>query len=402
MIWTLNFPSEIIGMSKQKEQVILFLSSGAGISAATVDVSTGKKGKEQSVYAAPGKEGVHPMVLNDASGNFKCLVIRTDATRGERFPKAADRNAMVKLITITADQQLNVTEKEVKPAGGGTAFVGVVVNDDGELSVASQNEGRLLVKQFSSQGDPLNKLTASFSLKKKGTYIPAMTMDRQNEKAVLLGMHYQGTKSNRNIFYAFDFDAGKVITSQEEELDKDAARALRAVKEHKGPAGQVGSMEDLHIVDILPTADKIIVLKEMRSAGFSGHITDLFHEYIVVSFYDRTWKPLGHIAYDKMLQTSTSGRSLGYWMDNSKLYLVANALSSVLADYASLLLTIDVASMQLEKTSVLEKPGPEKRSFIEAGGTLHFGSLLYLQNMVPQKAHYNTRFMHTVLQKVEL
>ncbi len=161
-------------------------------------------------------------------------------------------------------------------------------------------------------------------------------------------------------------------------------------------------MEDLHIVDILQTADKIIVLKEMRSAGASGHIIDLFHEYIVVSFYDRTWKPLGNVAYDKMLQTSTSGRSLGYWMDNGKLYLVANALSSVLADYASLLLTIDVASMQLEKTAVLDKTGLEKRAFIEAGGTLHFENILYLQNMVPQKAHYNTRFMHTVLQKVEL
>ncbi len=118
-MWTLNFPSEITGMGKQKEQLILFLSSDAGISAATVDVSTGKKGKEQSVYAPSGKEGVHPTVLNDASGNFKCLVIRTDATKGERFPKAADKNAMVKLITITADQQLNLTAKELKPAGGG-------------------------------------------------------------------------------------------------------------------------------------------------------------------------------------------------------------------------------------------------------------------------------------------
>ena len=48
------------------------------------------------------------------------------------------------------------------------------------------------------------------------------------------------------------------------------------------------------------------------------------------------------------------------------------------------------------------KLGLEKRSFIEAGGTIHFGNVLYLQNMVPQKGHYNTRFMHTVLQKVEL
>ena len=216
-------------------------------------------------------------------------------------------------------------------------------------------------------------------------------------------MHYRSSnKSKQNIFYAFDFTAKKVITSNEEELDKDFARSLHAVKEHKGPAGRAGSIEDLQIVDILQTTDKIIAIKEMRSAGISGDIIDLIHEYIVVSFYDRTWKPLGNIAYNKMLQTSTSGHSLGYWMENGKLYIVANALSSVLVDYASLLLTIDVDSMQLEKTSVLDKLGLEKRSFIEAGGTIHFGNVLYLQNMVPQKGHYNTRFMHTVLQKVEL
>lgn len=402
VIWTLNFSPTIIGIGKQKEQVILFFSSDAGISATTVDISTGKKGKEQSVYASSGKEGVHAAVLNDASGNFECLVIRIDATRGERFPKATDKNAMLKLITITADQQLNLTAKELKPAGAGNAFVGVAVNDEGELFVGSQNEGQLLVEQFSAQGDPLHKLTASFPLKKKGSYIPVMTVDRQNKKAVLLGMHYESSsKSNRNIFYAFDFGAGKVVTGNEEELNKDFARSLHAVKAHKGPSGRMGSIEDLHIVAILQTADKIIAIKEMRSAGISDHIIDLFHEYIVVSFYDRNWKPLGNIGYDKMLQTSTSGRSLGYWVENGKLYMVANALSNVLVDYVSLLLTIDVNSMQLEKTAVLDKPGLEKRSFVEAGGTLHFGNILYLQNMVPQKAHYNTKFMHTVLQKVE-
>ena len=89
-------------------------------------------------------------------------------------------------------------------------------------------------------------------------------------------------------------------------------------------------------------------------------------------------------------------------MDNGKLYIVANALSSILADYATLLLTVDIKSMQWQKTSVLDKSGLEARSFIEAGGTIHFGNILYVHNMIPQKAHYNTRFMHTVLQKVEL
>jgi hypothetical protein len=75
--------------------------------------------------------------------------------------------------------------------------------------------------------------------------------------------------------------------------------------------------------------------------------------------------------------------------------------SLVSNEYSSLLLTIDVNGVQLQKTSVLDKTGLEARSFIEAGGTIHFGNILYLQNMLPQKAHYNTRFMHTVLQKVE-
>jgi hypothetical protein len=404
VVWTLNFTSAVLGIGKQKNGVIVFLWTDVGISATIVDVFTGKNGREQGVYSTTKKEGAHPIVLNDAAGNFKSLVLRIDATHGERFPETSDRNAITKLMTITADEQLNLNGKELKLVGAGNTFVGVAVNDEGELFVCSQNEGQIFVEQFSAQGNQLNKLTTSFSLKKKGSYISAMTIDPQNKKAVLLGMHYESDKkSSKNIFYTCDFTAKKVIASNEEELDKDFARSLHAVKEHRGPAGRLGSIEDLQIVDILPIADKIIVIKEMRSAGNpTSSVIDLFHEYVVVSFYDRSWKLLGNVAYDKMLQTSSSGRSLGYWMDNGKLYIVANALSSILADYATLLLTIDVNSMQLQKISVLDKSGLEARSFIEAGGTIRFGNVLYLQNMIPQKAHYNTRFMHTVLQRVDL
>lgn len=401
--WTLNFPSAIIGIGKQKEQVLVFLRSDAGISLTAVDLSTGKSASEQAVYVPAKKEGDHEILLNDAAGNSRYLVIRVDATHGERFPETSDRDAVAKLITITADAQLHLTKKELKLAGNGNAFVGVATNEDNELFVASQNAGALLVEQFSPQGEPVNKLTTSFSLKKKGTFVPVMTIDSRNSKTVLLGMHYESSnKSSKNIFYAFDFASKKISVSGEEELDKDFARSLHAVKEHKGLAGRIGSIEDLQIVDILPTTDKFIVIKEMRSAGMDEHRIDLFHEYIVVSFYDRSWKLLQNIAYDKMLQTGSSGRSLGYWMDNGKLYIVANALTSVLVEYASLLLTVDINSMQLEKTRVLDKTGLEAKSFIEAGGTIHFGNILYVQNMLPQKAHYNTRFMHTVMQKVEL
>lgn len=404
VLWTLDFTSAVLGIGKQKDGVIVFLWTDSGISATMVDATTGKNGKEQGVYSATKKEGAHPIVLNDGAGNFKYLIIRIDATHGERFPETSDRDAISKLIAITADEQLNLNAKELKLVGSGNAFVGTAVNDEGELFVSSQNEGQILVEEFSAQGTQLNKLMASFSLKRKGAYIPVMTIDPQNKKAVLLGMHYDSDKkSSRNIFYAFDFAVKKVTGSNEEDLDKDFGRSLHAVKEHKGPAGRLGSIEDLQIVDILPTTDRFIVIKEMRSAGNpTSSVIDLFHEYVVVSFYDRTWKLLGNVAYDKMLQTSSSGRSLGYWMDNGKLYIVANALSSILADYATLLLTVDIKSMQLQKTSVLDKSGLEARSFIEAGGTIHFGNILYVHNMIPQKAHYNTRFMHTVLQKVEL
>jgi hypothetical protein len=403
VLWEIRIPNNIIGLGKLKENLVVFYTPETYpirvIHAAVINPADGKKLKENTVYENE-KAGNSVKVVNKPSGQFSHLSIRLSDNMGERFPTRTKDYAIRKLTAVYLDAELNPKLTEVKLLSTSSQYLGSIANEEGHFFTSMLSSDELVVERFDRATGQTEKLSTPFKFNSKADYFPVMTADLQNNHGIFMAMHYEGTdKDARNQLYHFDFSTKKILLAPEEKLNGSYAKTLDPVKVHNGPTSGLGSIEHLQVIDILQTGDKLIGIKEIKWFDISSN--DRFHEALVVSIYDRKLNLLKNLTYNKKLQTSSSaGRSLGYHVQNGKLYIILNALTSVIGTYGTMLLVINLDNMSFEKTSMLEKNKIGDRVFAESGASLWFANELLISNIVPKKEHYSVDELNTIFQKV--
>jgi hypothetical protein len=117
---------------------------------------------------------------------------------------------------------------------------------------------------------------------------------------------------------------------------------------------------------------------------------------LVISIYNRQWKLLKTISFDKKNETNTAvGRSVGINLRDEKIYLIMPALAGS-SNFATLYAVVDLHEQKLEAFNIIDKAGVSKSLAIEAGASLWFQEGALIEYIVEKPR----REYHSVWQKV--
>jgi hypothetical protein len=253
--WELPFDGCVMAISKYKDYHLIFYT-GKGhwdkiygstktikqINAATVDIKSQKIIEDKVIYK--GSQYVVPDFQNDPAGNFSQLLLRKTSRYGWK------ETAGYILITLNPDG--STLNKEIPSIAVGGSFIGSSIGKDGSFFISSmQNWSSIVVEKFSHEGTLISKLESPLSdIRKDPEYYPFMKTDTCTHNAVAIAVRLVNTdKYNAFSYFGFNFDNNQVAAVNEAPLAK------------KTSSYTFENYKDLIPVDILFTADKIVVIR---------------------------------------------------------------------------------------------------------------------------------------------
>jgi hypothetical protein len=411
LLWQVSISDPILGIGKLNGKIIVFFkeekANATQVMGAVLDATTGKKLVEKTAFENTEETRAEVKILNTPSGEFSHMLIRATADKGKFSPYTADMGGRslktLKCYAITYDESLNPTKTQQMAVPPESNFIGCVANKEKEIFAVYAEDDKMVAAKFTKDGASVTKLMAPFNQKKDRFIYPEISADESFPQRILLAVSFpNGSKDMVHTLYNFDFDAKKVLTTGEEPLDKDYMKTIEMEEIKEAKDIKFRYIAALQPVGILPSADKIIVIKEKRIISTSNSGSSMYStEHLFVSFYSKDLKPIKTIGLNKYFESFMDvGRSISWHVYGDKLYITTSAISGV-ASYVSLLCTVDMPSMKFEKITALDKGDLSRDKTIEPGATLWFPKTVFVNYLIP-KGGLIVKDVNTVMQKITI
>lgn len=367
MAWQLPAPGYPLGMGKLHDNVIVFYISNDpalhfinDIHAAIIDVKAHKIIADKLVYGDKSRYVTDPVICNDPAGNFDFILIRnTNQKRGYGGMSLNGQQQFFessKLSAISFDDNLAMQTKEIKSAAPGAFFLSACVGNDHELYICTYDNDQVTAEKFNPDYTLKNKLSTATSIKNFSKIFPLATYDSISSNSIDLAVAYKNSHKDDVIrSYRFDFTNQKVYSTDESVLDKGYKETLEKLAD-KRKLSNFKLIDDLYPVQIIETADKVIVMKEIQYMESEKNGTQQFYRPgSIVSVYTKKDLHLERdIIIDKYFGTFImGGTDIAGHIKDGKLYTATCELSSP-GKYKTYLYTININDGSMEKKE-LEK-----------------------------------------------
>lgn len=395
LLWQTKVSGSVTGIGRIENNILVFYadeeSKGGGlvsivpeaekmstyVRVALLNGKTGKLIKDKLLYDNNKAVYIDSRSLNRPDNNFASLLIRLT-----NFKKASinvdkvidERLETEKILAVTMDGDLNTVTTELKSEGNKGWFIGAEIGPNDDIYLSTFIKSQLIAERFNKKGELVNKLSAPLEIKSfAGLAEPVTSVPLDNKELFFVGLRYpKKNKDYKNQVFEFDFSAKKVSGSGEQELNKVYEKTFEVskIKELKG--GFLDYTESLKIMNIIPTKEKIAIIKTIQfqstttrvSSTGNGNIKDIDEssstryrsDAVVIDIYNRNWKLLKTIALDRQFESFSPyvGRSVGAHIVDEKLYIIVPTIKSI-GKWTTLFAQINMSDLRVEKYIALPR-----------------------------------------------
>ncbi len=391
VLYTPDWESEIgrIIIVKELHAALLNPENGNIIADKLIYTNTIKKHLEARIAKRPSSEIDHITIRNMS---FSMETVRKD------LPSETSN-----FQAIYLDNQLN-TEKIVPINSSflNNMFFGEQVNEAGESFLVSQSGTDIVVQKFGPGFEKSEKLSRSLGDSKASGIFPLLRIDKNNPEAIIFTINHLSEKKRANSILRFDFSTKKV-QSHLQESTKEYSKSLDWIKIDGVKAGNKNMIEDLKIVRVVQLADKIILVKEMQhsySTFDKPTASRRYRDGIVISQYNHEMKLVKEIAIDKNHEVmSDEGLTLAANIVDEKLHIFNGVIVGIMR-YGTTHCIVNLKTMTLEKSVLLDREGFEFHEPIEGASTVWLGKTVLLNYLVAKGLA--KRDINTKIQRVDL
>ncbi len=387
MMWQIPSPGFPVGMGKFNKNAVVFYSqdntegarSVKEIHAAVVDVSTRKITTDKVVYTNETNYQVDQLVLDDPSGGFFCILLRTSPLKKGFASYANNADAKftetTQLTALFINADLTPQTKDLKSISVGSAFISACTGSNSDLYVCSYSNDQVTVEKFDDNGNAVSKLSAEASIRDKSKFYPLMKCDAMETNTADMVVAYKNNhKDDAMRTYRFDFNNQKAYASQETVLDKSYIRTLE--KPENTSLSNFKSIDDLYPVQLMETDDQLIIFKEIQyqytPAGDDAK--QFYRTGALISLYAK--KDL-HLQMDITIDKTfgsfiMAANDIAGYVKNGKLYTATCELIGS-GKYKTFLYTINLKDGTTEKKA-LEREGRGKEWVTDPAAIVWFSN----------------------------
>jgi hypothetical protein len=328
--------TNILGLGKWNGNILCFYTEEKenthhkDIHAVLIDGHAQTLLADKVIYTNPGNHQLDMAIGNDATGNFRYLLIRaTDFKPGfmhpvEWFSESIQRTTS--LAELQLSDQFEPVVRQLSSVGIGGDFMGSFADDKGQLTLLSFQKKQLIAERFSTEGQLQQTLTTPLDYTPNGiAFVKDWIgqLDPANGNILTFNIVHGGRHKYFSLF-VFDFDARAIVFQQKEELSSNYVRALSNNPDltntrHFEPA------DNLKPVNITYTNDRMVVFHEITSEWCppnNGPCT-LKAEGVIATAYDRQpYHPVHQFFLDRWEETKFEvGRDISCTVRDGKIHL---------------------------------------------------------------------------------
>src|SRR6185312_12879711 len=277
MNWQVPVPGYPLGMGKLNNNVVFFytiedpeaLGPIKEVHAALINLREKKITDDKVVYTKEDKYWFYPFILDDPQGNFAYLLIRTSALKGllgNGFSQVRNKvNETTGLRVISLETNLEPHSKDLKSVVLESSFASACVGMNNDLYVSSLSNDQLITEKFDSDANLKGKLSTEALVASKKEFFPLIKYDSLRGNCIDETIAYPNKhKDDVMRSFLFDFNDQKATATDEVVLDKSYAKQLEKATGQSSKLSNFKSINELYPIQILETADKVIVLKEIQ------------------------------------------------------------------------------------------------------------------------------------------
>lgn len=278
--WENRIDKYIWGISKYKDNILVFYKKFGELHMATLDVKSGKVITDKLIYE--GSKYNMITVQNDTAGNFVNLLVRTISSP---LPVGTK---VVTLITLTADGSAKI--KEVSSMAIEGSFIGCRPAKDGNIFLAFIANNAIVVELFNLNGILEKKLIQPLTVGQKFSFSAKMATHKYDNNKIIVSLRYENAdKDDIFSYFSFNFDNEVINKASEAPLNKESSYKFK-------------NRKYLLPSNIIFTNDKIILVKEVKYQNVQSDARAMskdFSETAVVSIYDSNLQLLHDIVLEK-------------------------------------------------------------------------------------------------------
>ncbi len=406
MNWQVPVPGYPLGMGKFKNNAAVFYTfenpEGATdlkeVHAALINLHEKKITNDKVVYTSKDKYEKYPFILNDPHGNFTYLLVRSDALKGLLGNGAAQVKAKMKATTelsaISLETDLEPHSKDIKSIALESVFVTACVGMNNDLYVSSFSNDQLITEKFDSDANLKGKLSVAAPVTTKKEFFPVIKYDSTRGNCIDVGIAYSNNhKDDVMRSFRFDFNDKKAIATDEVVLDKSYVKQLEKTGGNNSRLSNFKKIDELYPVQILETADKVIVLKEIQYhfTPVGDNAEQFFREGGIISIYSNKDMHLERdVVFDKYFGTYImGGTGINSQPKNGKLYTVTCELAGA-GKYKTYLYTVNINDGAVNKREL--KKEEAGKGWITAPTTIAWFSNNFITPFNSGKAFIHLKF----------
>lgn len=332
--WQTPIGGYILGTSRWKDNFIVFYTKDwdsekfgqktiKQVHAMVIEPEKGKKLQDKVVYTNTSERFIEPIILSNSANQFGQLLIR-HSNYGGRLHDQKWTTTTLNIITL--NDQLQPSEPTSIPSGAITGkFLGAILNNKGEVFVATNAGNKLLVEKFGADLSRAGRLESEADGDIDEIIIQ---LNRKNEQSLIIAVTGMRQKNRSADLYDFDFVQNKVINNSQM-LDRAFGKTLEARNKEQGEeVANFGGMLSMRLAALVQTEDKFVVILEDRIAMPRDKYV-MFYAVGpgMIFFYDHKLKSLSGSAIKKNYELDrnyVSQWSVGTQVVDGKLLIVTN------------------------------------------------------------------------------
>lgn len=296
-----------------------------------IDLQKKKSVKDISIFKNQGSNQVSVKMNATKKKEFCNILVReTESAAGLSAIRSGGPGSLRKsnkISIIRFKNDLIPESEQLKGAALEADFIASSVRSCNTIFLCFYKDGKIITEEFDEKGDKKGELTTDFSPMEKSDFTSIFFYDSLQTHSINLVLSFtdDDKKSYINL-YKFDFVKNEVSRSEEVAHNKEYLKVLKASNPGITNAG-FSKIRALHPVQLIFTADKTILIKEIRTSGISG--TGRSQEYysggVVISFYSKVLKLIKEIPIDKWSQNGLMAfTQVGGHIKGNNLYVVTN------------------------------------------------------------------------------
>jgi hypothetical protein len=417
-VWQANLPGEIRGLGKLGTNIIAFsvddILRSHTIDAYILDQKNGKILQKKIAYKNTTDFLLETKVQNKPDGSFNDLLVRTSnfipkTTLRFSSPRAHEL-AINKLEALFFMPDLTIKSINLKPSVSVDMFCGSVVCKNGDIAVAAAGNDNLYVFRFNGDGKELGKIFTPMPNVEIG-FSCLLSPDETDDNKIIVATRQSPTKKTLALkVLTYDFGAGRVVTSDDVEINKAFAKSFKLNEVKGSETDGIKYIESLRLAGIIQWENKIAILQQIENSFMRTDISnprnnDILPTYYtgawVLSIYDKNLNPLHTLGLDRKFESGIPlGLSIGYHLRNEHLYIVCPTETGN-NRYGTLFSDVNLAEEKIGVNDKLEKDDLKKLNFIEGGSTLWFDKTMLLHYIIADNKFLASPEIHSMFQEVE-